>query len=387
MTADPRSGVPPSEARRLHERTLVVDGHAHPVLKTYLFRRKLGVRNRTGRTFNPFALRVDLPKLIEGGVNVLVSSVYLPELGLLNDCVPLRLVTLFPRMRRLTKGDRFTRTIELIDDFERTVRGTPPIEGTRLEVATSLVDLEDVLASGNIAVLHSIEGAHSLAGSLDNLELLFARGVCLITLAHFYPNEAVWPVDGIPPPYKKLGCFRQTKDLSRGLTPFGCELVEAMVDLGVIVDMTHATPVARREILDVARGRRPIAMTHVGVWPDPMNPNDAEIRRIADTGGIVGVIFMDYWLSGESVANGLDPVVETMRHLRDVGGIDCVAFGSDFDGFTDPPDELSDHAALPRLTEGLLAGGFSQGDVEKVLGGNFRRVLEAGWGRAGGETA
>ena len=73
-------------ARSLHASALVVDAHVHPSLKTYLFKKKLHKRHRSGGAVNPFTMRVDLPKSIAGGVDAFVSSIYLPERGLLDDC-------------------------------------------------------------------------------------------------------------------------------------------------------------------------------------------------------------------------------------------------------------------------------------------------------------
>jgi membrane dipeptidase len=115
-----------------------------------------------------------------------------------------------------------------------------------------------------------------------------------------------------------------------------------------------------------------------------MNPTPDEVRRIADTGGVIGVIAMGYWLTGGEgreegqrgrEEDGVGAMVATMRALADQGGIDVVAIGTDFDGFTDPPDDLPDPASLPRLTEALLAAGFSEPDVEKILGSNAMRVV------------
>jgi membrane dipeptidase len=151
----------------------------------------------------------------------------------------------------------------------------------------------------------------------------------------------------------------------------------------MLIDVTHATPAARDEALTIVGTRRPVVMTHVGAHhyqPESMNPTDAEIRRIAETGGMIGVIFMNHWLRDSAEKEGLRFVVDTMLHIRDVGGIESVGIGSDFDGFTDPPDDLTDHTFLPRLTDSLCRAGLAPTDVESILGGNARRVLTEGWG-------
>ena len=108
-------------ARDLHSSALVIDAHVHPSLKTFLFRKRLHKTHRSGGAFNPFTLRVDLPKTTAGGVDTIVSSIYLPEPGLLADCAALKLLSKIAprRIRRLFKGDPFERTLEILDDFER----------------------------------------------------------------------------------------------------------------------------------------------------------------------------------------------------------------------------------------------------------------------------
>ena len=110
-----------------------------------------------------------------------------------------------------------------------------------------------------------------------------------------------------------------------------------------------------------------------------MSPTEDEIHHIATTGGVIAVIFMNTWLGEHENKNGLDAIVATIRQIADVGGIGAVAIGSDFDGFTNPPDDLKDIAEMPKLTEALLKAGFSETEVEKILGLNMERVLRDGW--------
>jgi microsomal dipeptidase-like Zn-dependent dipeptidase len=293
----------------------------------------------------------------------------------------------FPLVRHLIEGDPFRGAMRVLDDFERIVAATPAMDGVRAEVVGSPAALAAAAAGGRLAVVHTLEGAHHLAGNPANVGRFHARGVAMLTLAHFYPNGVAPPVDGIPPGQKHLGCFRSAKDLTAALTPLGHDVVEEMLRLGMLVDLTHCTPPARAAVLDRVSTRRPVVMSHVGagsINPDPMNPSPEEVRRIADTGGVIGVIAMDYWLEGGAAGQrgrgqGIRAMVATMRALADQGGMDVVALGTDFDGFTDPPDDLPDPSHLPRLTDALLAAGFTAPEAEKILGGNAMRVLLEGW--------
>ncbi|MCK5573965.1 MAG: membrane dipeptidase, partial [Bacteroidetes bacterium] len=174
------------------------------------------------------------------------------------------------------------------------------------------------------------------------------------------------------------------RDLSKGLTPFGENVVERMIELGMIVDLTHSTPLARDRVFDINNNRHPLVFSHVGVHAIadyPMNPTDDEIGKVAACGGVVGIIFKNFWLKRNAGKDGLELIGQTASHIQDVGGIETVAIGTDFDGFTDPPDDAKDMADIPRVRDYLLGTGFSQSDVEKILGGNAVRVLNDGWGK------
>jgi len=371
-------------ARDLHAAALVIDAHVHPSLKTYLWRKKPWKTHRSGGAFNPFTMRVDLPKTAAGGVDAIVSSIYLPEGGLLGDCRPLKLLSKIApkRIRRLFKGDPFDRTIEILDEFEAALERANRRGRELARIVDSTKELGRAVADGVVAVIHAVEGAHSLGGRVDNVEALSQRGVCMLTLAHFYANEVAEPVVGISPEIQKLNCFKQPKDLELGLGPIGPPVIEEMLRLGMVVDLTHCTPKARREAYEICGTRRPLVFSHVGVQPladDPMSPTEDEIRHIASTGGVIAVIFMNSWLGEHRRKNGLDVIVATIRQITGIGGIDTVAIGSDFDGFTDPPDDLKDISQMPRLTEALMQAGFSNTKIEKILGLNMERVLREGW--------
>lgn len=367
--------------------TPVFDLHAHPSMKTYLFKKKIHKSHKPGGAFNPFSMRVDLPSLRAGGVNGLLSAIYLPEKGLLEDCFPLKMMYTFAprRLKRLLSGNPFDETVMLIEHFEKVVSSAPAVSGVKLEIAKSRAELDKVIANGDIALVHSIEGGHSLNSDPGNVQRLFDRGVASITLAHFYENGVAPPVDAVPSHMKKMGCFRKPKNLSLGLTNTGRQVVDEMMRLGMLIDLTHCTPKAREDVFTQVGTSKPVVMTHCGSFPlrpDPMNPTDAEAKKIAAGGGLIGVIFMTHWLTADHKPwDILRYVVVTIRRLVGVVGEDAVGFGSDFDGLTDPPDDLVDPSGIPLLARELEAAGLSTGTVEKVLGGNAMRVLKAGWGR------
>ncbi len=371
---------------------LIIDLHAHPSMKSFFGNKDFAKPSGSKKGFNPFGMRTNLPNVSQGGVRVLWSSVYVPEKALRDDCGIFKWVpTFIPPLRKafLKPADQAAREMLkhveiMVDNVNGSGKNLPTVT-----VATSFTELQAALARNETVLVHTIEGAHVMEGDLANLDEFKARGVASITLAHFYPNGIAPPVDAVPDDMflKKLGCFSLVEDLNLGLTALGKQAVERMYDIGMIVDLTHATPKARADAFSIPNPRdRPLVMTHVGArgrMNHPINPSDDEIRKIADTDGVVGVIFYNEWLTDSDFRKArndkLVHVVENIKHFATVGGDQCVALGSDFDGMTDPPDDLRDHSELPNLMSALSTAGFTDAQIEGFAGGNAMRVMQKGW--------
>jgi membrane dipeptidase len=377
--------APSADVLRLHEEAPLVDAHAHPSLKAYLFGRNLWRHYRSGGAFDPFSSRTDFRMLEEGGVGAVWAAHYPPERKLFEDCFLMGLAAFFtvPVYLRIVRRPPFEILLAMMDALEREAARRPH----RTEIARSPEDLERIRREGKIALVHAVEGAHVLEGRPGRLDELARRGVAVLTLAHFYANGLVEQTDGISTgnPVRKL-CDLDFGSVRPPLTGLGREVVQRCERLGIVLDVTHCSPAAREAVYGATDPGRPLVATHVGVRAvrdTPYNLSDDEIREIAGRGGAVGVIFMPWWLTGVEEGPGLEAVWETMAHLRDVcDSWDHVMIGTDFDGFTDPPDELRDASQLPALTELLLERGVAEEEVRKVLGGNAMRVLRAGWSGA-----
>jgi membrane dipeptidase len=157
----------------------------------------------------------------------------------------------------------------------------------------------------------------------------------------------------------------------RPLTPLGREVLEAMAGAGMAVDVAHAS---RRTLRGIAeeRGAR-LFSSHTGVngasrsW---RNLEDAEVRLIAERGGVVGIIFATCYLGGRRIAD----VVRHVEHALRVGGEDAVAFGSDFDGMVPLPSGVRDVTDMPKVVD-ALSRRQPAAVVEKVAWGNWRRFF------------
>ena len=380
----------------IHDNKPVVDLHIHPAMNRLVIKQNLGLRYVVSRSFNPLAVRASWPRLQDGGYGAILSVIHVPERGLLNDFPIIKLFrVLRPDLwKKLIAAPYINATLSLLDDLESSVR-----ESDRVQMARSVTELNAILNQPldqrRIAVVNAIEGAHSLGGPDEteddifrNLDTLYQRGVAYLTLAHFYPNRVVNPCYPFPEDFANLSTNPNIwRDLTLGLTKLGERVVERMIELGILIDLSHCTPAARQQVFDIAdaSGKKvPLVATHVGAYEynsTPYNLRAWEVKRIARDGGAVGVIFMPYWLVPHGHGQGLNEVARTIEYFVNIAGEDAVGLGTDFDGFTTPPEDLKDASEMPRLTQRLLSDGYSARTICKILGGNALRVLRDGWGK------
>ena len=387
--------------QQLHHEATIVDLHIHPSMQQQLFRRNLNLRYVINRTLhgNPMSVRASFPRLHDGGYDVIFSTLYVPEMGILKDFPVVKLFRfLRPDLwKKLIISPPFDATLKIMSDMETAVASSTSVDA--MKMASSVTELDAILrgpkGQRSIAVIHAVEGAHSLGSEdasdedvLHHLEALYQRGVISITLAHFYPNRVVNPCYPFPEDIARLAANPTLwRDLTLGLTDLGKQVVERIIELGMLIDVSHCTPTARKQIYDIvdASGKRiPLIASHVGAYaidPSPYNLTDGEIQRIARDGGVIGVIFMPYWLMPKESGQGLNFISRHIQYLIDVGGEDVAGIGTDFDGFTTPPDDLDNASQMPRLTQRLVVDGHNEVLIKKVLGGNALRAIHQGWGK------
>lgn len=294
--------------------------------------------------------------------------------------------------------------------FARRLIGVIRDEAARLPEAlvccTDSAGIRAAKRDGKIAVMIGVEGGHAIEDSLETLRELYDLGARYMTLTHVNTNN--W--------------CDSSGDVARhgGLTDFGRDVVRTMNDLGMIVDVSHISDDAFRAVIETTRV--PVVATHSScraICRHPRNMTDDMLRALARNGGVCMINFFSAFIS-DAVAEvilkaqrrpkpdleglggteempddrtdwdsylewfqtlgcpraTLDEVADHIFHAAAVAGIDHVGIGSDFDGVPSLPDGLTTAAGLPALTTRLLERGMSEGDVEKVLGGNFMRVLE-----------
>lgn len=247
--------------------------------------------------------------------------------------------------------------LELTNTFEREIR----INRDTIKQAFSYSDVIENQKKGIISGFLSIEEGAALSGSLESLKDFYDIGVRLITLTWNYPNEIGYP-----------NYMWEYSD--RGLTSFGTELIDAMNDMGVIIDVSHLSD---RGFYDVAnRSKSPFIASHSNartITKHPRNLTDDMIRIIANKGGVAGLNFFSGFLGASTVAS-VEDMVRHVRHIHNVGGIEVLALGSDFDGISTPV-EFEDCSRMDVLYGSLLKSGFNENEVDKIFYLNALRVM------------
>lgn len=158
---------------------------------------------------------------------------------------------------------------------------------------------------------------------------------------------------------------------NKGLTRLGKRVVREMCDIGMAIDVSHLSDAGIDDILEIAD--KPIFASHSNcraVYEHRRSLCDRHIRSIAERGGVVGINFYSKQLRGQGTV-GIEDIVEHILHVLEVGGPDCAAIGSDFNGMVDYLDDMQNSSMLPNLAEALLRRGVTEEVVHKVCYDNL----------------
>jgi len=364
-----------TSASDLHRRAIIVDGHCDTPYRL--------LRHNVHLDEQDTEAQADLRTLLEGGVTASFFAAYVPP---------------FYANRGAAEFAR-----HLIDVIRREAKR----RSDAVSFATDSAGIRAAKSEGKLAVMIGVEGGHAIEDSLETLRELYDLGARYLTLTHVNTNN--W--------------CDSSGDAPRhgGLTAFGRDVVRTMNDLGMIVDVSHISDAAFAHVIETTR--TPVVATHSScraLCRHPRNMTDDMLHALAQNGGVCMINFFSAFISDEVAqvimkaqrrpqkdlgglggteelpddrtdwdtylqwfqtlgcpSATLDQVADHIFHAADVAGIDHVGIGSDFDGVPSLPEGLLTAAGLPALTARLLERGMSEGDVEKVLGGNFMRVFEA----------
>lgn len=277
---------------------------------------------------------------------------------------------LFTHMGNI-KEPPFEYCMKLLDTFYSELEANEDLIG----IVRSWEEIERNRKAGRMSALLTIEEGGVCQGDRAFLRNFYRLGVRMMTLTWNFPNELAFP-NG-----KETladGSTRPVVDLVNGLTDTGIAFVEEMERLGMVIDVAHLNDAGIWDVFRHTKG--PFVASHSNARAlagHPRNLTDEMIKALSERGGVMGINYYSCFLrdfaEGEAQISRIADMVEHMKHIRKVGGIQCIGLGSDFDGI-DGELELGTAADLPRLAEEMERQGFTTGEIEAVFGENVLRV-------------
>jgi membrane dipeptidase len=368
----------------------VLDIHCHPALKAYMFRQRFWRTHDARPGMSPTSLVVDVDSLVNGGAGAFLCCAYALERQFFSDVLPLRVLSkLHWKPRHMATTPLNALAMEHLDKAGEMAAEANRQRGGIIELAKGSSDVKRIVDEGKVCMLHSMEGAHHLGGNLEMVDDFFERGVCMMTVPHLYPNRAGGCLDffsQLRTFWWSRGSFSEKFQESSGLSSWGQELVEKLLDVGIVVDMIHGPPEYRRRVIDIAKNcpkKRPITMSHVSIAAKPAEalagPTPEEVRAIADMGGVVGLMMVHHGYGASS--NPVEAMLHAVDYLVQNGGDDVVSIGSDFDGYAFVPEGLVSPRDFSTVRRALLRS-YTEDQTAKFLFGNGERLLRLGWGKA-----
>jgi membrane dipeptidase len=370
-----QTNVDPARVERVLQQAVVLDLHCDTTQLMVDEGYDLGERHDYAQ--------VDIPRMRQGGVTGVFFSIYTSA-------------------ARMSPLESIKAALVQID----TVRQQAGRHGPDLTMAATAAEILAAKKQGKMAVLLGLEGGHLIDSNLGVLRSYFELGARYLTLTHSY-NTPWADSSGAKPEHN-------------GLTAFGREVVREMYRLGMMVDISHVADKTFYDALETSSV--PVIASHSScraIAKHPRNMSDDMLRALAKNGGVIHINYYNAFLDDEwaqkssalkdlsarsdqvrkQFANEprrlgtelrkieaerlarigrvpLSKVLDHFDHAVKVAGIDHVGLGSDFDGVNEQlPAGLEDISKIPSLVRGLLERGYSDADVEKILGGNTLRVM------------
>jgi len=258
--------------------------------------------------------------------------------------------------------DRVETLVRNVDDLVALI-GEAPGE---VELVTSAAEYRAARARGVHGAFVGIQGGNAIDEDFDALDHARPGLVVLVTVMHL--SRSRLGTTSTP-----LGALD-----GQGLGERGLELVEHLDERRIFVDLAHTSPRTFWDAVDAHDPERPLLVSHTGAagahrhW---RNVDDQQIRAVARSGGVVGVMYHGPYLGDRLWAGRVESVARHIEQVRQAGGDDVPALGSDWDGAIVTPRDMPTCLELPRLVEALLRRGYPEGPLVKLLGQNFLRAL------------
>jgi len=236
---------------------------------------------------------------------------------------------------------------------------------------TNIGEILDAWANGKIAAFLTLEGGGSIGDNLENVQLLYDKGVRLITLTWNHNND--------------IASCAACKVPAYGLTAFGKQAVDEMNRLGIIVDVSHLSDRGFWNLAEHMSGtNKPFVASHSNaraVCNHVRNLTDEQFLHLKSIGGVAGMNLCPLFVAADCNSYGkkvpLDGIVAHIEHFMALGGEDSIGLGCDFDGIDYALSDLQGAEHMYRLLDRLSALGYSNMQIEKIAYKNFLRVVES----------
>jgi membrane dipeptidase len=333
------------EAVELYLASDPIDLHLDSFIWTRLFGYDLRKRHGLGPTGGRFFSQVDFPRVRAARMAGATWSI---------TTNPLRSAARRPDV--------------LLENLRR-LQGIFESGPAEFRVVRNAAEYRSARAAGLHAAFLGIQGGNALDRDLDSLDLIPDDLVLRITLVHLSSSRI--GVTSAPGAGARRG---------EGLSSFGRDYVARLDAKRILVDLAHINREGFFDAVAIHDRSLPLIVTHTGVagvhrhW---RNVDDEQLAAIAASGGTVGVIYQSSFLGEPGLGGQSEAVIRHLAHIVETVGEDFASLGSDWDGAILPPRDLRSPLELPRLVEHMLRRRWTPERVQKILGGNFLRVVEA----------
>ena len=341
------------DAKELHDRCNVVDAHSDLLASDVWWQHRLDRKGVMEKDW--------VPRMKKGGIDTRVTVIfneaeYLPELALKNG---------------------LDMAVVLHEEFD---------ESPSIARITKFDDIENAKKDGKIGLILGMEGAEPLSNDINLLRVFYTLGLRMLTLTHVHRNHVGDGAHFLPQKEGKLG----------GITSFGVKVIEECNNLGIVIDVSHLNDPGFWDVMKFSK--TPVVASHSNcraLANHPRNLTDDQIKAIIDNDGVIGMNCCSAFVDNENM--DLEHYLNHVDHIVNLGGIRNVGLGFDMEDYfwrysIYPEEEvqyqfpnlasvkgLSKDEEVPNVTEGLMKRGYSDEQIELILGKNFLRVFKEVW--------
>ena len=320
------------EAKRMHDRILTLDSHCDTPM---FFDQQIDFASRDPK------ILVDLHKMTEGKLDATIMVAYLKQLELTDEAL----------LAATAKADR------ILNEIEAMVAKSC----SYVDIAYTPADLYRLKAEGKKAIMLGIENGYAIGKDISNIERFRNRGVVYMTLCHNGNNQ--------------LCGSARFNDEGMGVNAFGEQVIKEMNRVGMMVDISHAGEQTFYDALNIST--KPIVASHSSaraLCNHPRNLTDAQLKALADKGGVAQVTLYSGFLKEQGMAT-IQDAIDHLNHMANIMGIEHVGIGTDFDG-DGGITGCASASELINFTRCLLKERYNEADIRRIWGGNFLRVME-----------